>query len=85
MVFRSQIFEEKCTQINLRRRKEEIKAEMATLKDSIEQVQKQLMENIKRKQGLAEKIQDTSDRFREEATDLKEELSRIQKRLKDIH
>ena len=49
MVFRSQIFEEKCTQINLRRRKEEIKAEMATLKDSIEQVQKQLMENIKRK------------------------------------
>lgn len=57
------IFEEKTTQINLRRRKEEIKSEMSILKEDLGKIEEQVQENMKRKYELAEKITSTTEQF----------------------
>jgi hypothetical protein len=40
-----------------------------------------MLENVKRKSKLAEKIENSTEKFKEEACDLREELSRVKERL----
>jgi hypothetical protein len=47
--YKNSIFEQRVNQINLKRRKEEISVEFLNLREDIEMVQVQMLENIKRK------------------------------------
>eukprot|EP00347_Sterkiella_histriomuscorum_P013604 403364082 len=78
---KNSIFEEKVTQINLRRRREEIEEEFRTLREDIEAVQLQMLENVKRKNIVAEKIEQSTEKFQEEAKELRDELTKYQERL----
>lgn len=82
---KNSIFEQKVDQVNLRRRGEELKSEMVTLKEGVEKIEFQLKENIQRKYALAEKITQTTEQFLNEASELKEELSRVQNKLKEVY
>lgn len=68
----------------MRRRKEEVEASIAKLRQRIEDVQSTLAERINRKQELAEQIQSKTVLFREEASELALEVSRVQDRLKEV-
>lgn len=78
---KNKIFEEKTVQINLRRIREEIVYQFLDLKEDICIIQSQLSENIKRKTKLAEKVQLTTDEFKNEEMDLRAELDRVKKKL----
>lgn len=58
---------------------------MLALKEDVERVQDQLLENVDRKQKLANKIQTTTDSFRDEAADLRQELNRVNSKLKEVY
>ncbi|TNV83239.1 hypothetical protein FGO68_gene4856 [Halteria grandinella] len=82
---KNSIFEQKVDQVNFRRRKEELKSEMSTLKEDIEKIEFQIKENILRKYQLAERITQTTEQFKNEASELREELSRVQSKLKEVY
>ncbi|CDW82160.1 UNKNOWN [Stylonychia lemnae] len=79
------LFEEKVKQINLKRKKEEINEQFIVLREDIEAVQQQMLENIKRKSELADKIKDQTDRFQEEAKELRDDLSQQKQKLVQIY
>ena len=82
---KNQVFEEKARQVNLRREREEIAEGFAALREDIEVVQAQAVENAKRKSGLIEQITESTERFRAEAHELREELHRVQEKLVNVH
>ena len=82
---KNKVFEEKVRQVNLRREREEIAESFAALREDIEVVQAQVVENVKRKSELIGQVEESTQRFKEEAQELREELRRVQEKLVNVH